>query len=99
MRFLERVHGFCDLGEDAGERAHQEKARNESRVGTVVNLAKKERTKSQFEAMKKIAMVKETMSEFKKKSKRNLIIDGPSRAENKGMERKQPRENKDMSCC
>ena len=49
-------------------------------MGAVVNLAKKERTKSQFEAMKKSAMVKETMSEFKQKSKSNLIIDGPSQA-------------------
>ena len=37
------------------------------RVGTVVNLAKKERTKSQFEAMKKSAKVKEMMSDLKKK--------------------------------
>ena len=58
----------------------------------MVNLAKKERTKSQFEALKTIAMVKETMSEFKKKSKRNFIIDGPSQAENNGTERKRLRE-------
>ena len=37
-------------------------------------------------------MVKETMSEFKQKSKRNFIIDGPSQAENNGMERKRLRE-------
>ena len=76
------------LGEDYGERLHEEESRNESQVGAVVNLAKKERTKSQFEAMKKSAMVKETMSEFKQKSKRNFIIDGPSQAENIEMERK-----------
>ena len=91
LRFLERVQGFGDLGEDAGERAHQEEARNESRVGAVVNLEKKERKKSQFEAMKKSAMVKETMSEFKRNSKRNFIIDGPIQAENNGMERKRLR--------
>ena len=51
----------------------------------MVNLAKKERTKSQFGAMKKSAMVKERMSEFKQKLKRNFIIDGPSQAENNGM--------------
>ena len=33
-------------------------------------------------------MVNETMSEFKQKSKRNFIIDGPIQAENNGMERK-----------
>ena len=27
-RFLERIQGFVNLGEDAGERAHQEEARN-----------------------------------------------------------------------
>ena len=32
------------------------------------------------------------MSEFKQKSKRNFIIDGPSQAENNGMERKRLRE-------
>ena len=42
LRFLERVQGFGDLGEDAGEQAHQEEARNESQVDTVVNLAKNE---------------------------------------------------------
>ena len=42
--------------------------------------------------MKKSAMVKETMSDFKQKSKRNFIIDGPSQAENDGMEKKGLRE-------
>ena len=65
--FMERLQGFGDLGEDSGERAHHKEARNESRVGAVVNLAKKERTKSQFEAMKKSAKVKEMMSELKQK--------------------------------
>ena len=58
----------------------------------MVNLSKKERTKSQFEEMKNSAMVKETMSEFRQKSKRNFIIDGLSQAENNGMERKILRE-------
>ena len=90
--FLERVQGLGDLGEDVGERAHQEEARNENRVGVVVNLTKKERTKSQFEAMKRSAKVKETMSELKQKSKRKFNIDGPSQAENNGRERKRLRE-------
>ena len=38
-------------------------------MGAVVNISKKERTKSKFEAMKKSAMVKEMMSDFKQKSK------------------------------
>ena len=84
LRFMERVQGFGDPGKDAGERAHQEEARHNIRVGTVVNLAKQERTKSQFKAMKKSAMAIETMSEFKQKSKRNFIIDGPSQSENNG---------------
>ena len=37
-------------------------------------------------------MVKETMSDFKQNPKRNFIIDGPSQAENNGMERKRLRE-------
>ena len=58
----------------------------------MVNLAKKERTKSKSEAMKKSAMVKEKMSEFRQKSKRNFIIDGTVQAENNGMKRKLLRE-------
>ena len=58
----------------------------------MVNITKKERIKLQFEAMKKSALVKETMSEFKQKSKRNFIIDGKSQADNNGMKRKRLRE-------
>ena len=89
---LERVQGFGDIGENSGERAHQEEARNDSRVGAALNLAKKERTKSQFKAMKKGAMVKVTMSEFRQKSKKNFIIGGLSQADNNGMESKRLRE-------
>ena len=56
--FLQSMPVFGNLVEDYGERAHHEEARNEIRVGVVVNLAKKERTKSHFEAMKKSAKVK-----------------------------------------
>ena len=38
LRSMERVQGFGDLVEDAGERAHQEEARNESQVGAEENL-------------------------------------------------------------
>ena len=86
--FLERVQGFGDLGEDAGERAHREEARNDSLVGAVANLAKKGRTKSQFEAMKKSEKVKEMISELKQNSKSKFRIDGPSRAEENVTERK-----------
>ena len=37
-------------------------------------------------------MVKETMGEFKQKSKRNFIIDGPSQADNNGKEKRRLRE-------
>ena len=47
-------------------------------MGAVVNLTNKERTKSQFEAMKKSAKVKEMMSELKQKSKSKFKIDVPS---------------------
>ena len=92
LRFLERVQRFGNLGEDAGERVHQEEARNDSRVGAVVNLAKTEHIKSQFEAMKKSAKVKEMMIELKQESKRKFKIDGPSQAEENGTERKGLRE-------
>ena len=92
LRFLGRVQVFGNLGEDSGERSHQEEVRNESQVGVVVNVAKKERTKSQFEAMKKSAKVKEMMSELKQKSKSKFKIDGPSRAEENVTESKRLRE-------
>ena len=41
--FLQSMPAFGELGEDAGERAHQEEARNESRVEAVANIAKNER--------------------------------------------------------
>ena len=86
--FLEQVQGFGDLGEDAYEWAYQEWARNDSRVGLVVNISGRERTKSQFEAIKKSAKVKEMMSELKQKSKRKFNIDGPRLSEENGTERK-----------
>ena len=60
-------------------------------MGTLVNIAKKERTKSQFEAMIRSAKVEEMMSYLKKNSKRKFNIDGPSRAEENVMERKRLR--------
>ena len=86
--FLQSMPAFGNLGEDAGERAHQEEARNESRVGVVANLEKKERTKSQFEVIQKSEKVEEMMSELKQKSKMKFNIDGPSRAGENGTERK-----------
>ena len=88
LRLLERVQGFGNLGNDSGEWAHQEEASNKSRVGTVVNLSKKERTKSYFEAMNKGAKVKEIKSALRQKSKSNFKIDVPSRAEKNGPESK-----------
>ena len=76
--FVQSIPAFADFGEDAGERAHQEEARNESRVGAVVNLAKKERTKSQFESTNKSAKVKDMMGELKQRSKKKFKLDGPS---------------------
>ena len=61
-------------------------------MGAGVYLAKKERTKSQFEAMKKSAKVKDIMSELKQKSKRKFNIDGPSQSEENGTVRKRMRE-------
>ena len=72
--FLERVQGFSDLGEDSCQRAHQEEARNDSQVGAVVNIAKKERTKSRFEAMNNSAMVKEKMSDLSKSQKVTSLL-------------------------
>ena len=92
MEFLQIMPAFVNLGEDAGERAHKEEARNKSRVGAVVNLEKKERTKSQFEAMKKSAKVKEMMIDLEKESKRKFTVDVPSQAQENGTERKRLRE-------
>ena len=41
LRFIGRVQGFGDLGKDSNKWAHQEEARNESRVRAVVNIEKR----------------------------------------------------------
>ena len=49
--FLKHTQGFGDLGEDAGERAHQLEGQNENRVGAIKDNIKKENCKSQFKHM------------------------------------------------
>jgi hypothetical protein len=86
--YLLRQHlGFGDIGEDAGERAHQEGTKNEERVAAVKTLAKKELTKSQFEVMKYNPGVKIVSETIQKKGKRKFkegrIADAASSARNK----------------
>jgi hypothetical protein len=89
-------NGFGDLGEDAGERAHQEETKNDQRVWGIKGIIKKETTKSQFESMKKHPKVQGIRLEFNIKSKRK-VAEGTTRsaAENKAAKKQRRMERRD----
>ena len=70
VTFLQYKNIFVDIGEDVGERAHQEETRSKARVVAIHNIKKKETTNSHFEAMAK--NVKMKVEELKQRSKRKL---------------------------
>ena len=70
VTFIQYTNRFGDIGEDVGERAHQEETCNKARVAAVHNIKNKETTKSHFEAMAK--NVKMKVEELKQPSKRKL---------------------------
>jgi hypothetical protein len=49
--FFRKYCGFCDLGEDLGELAHQLEARSDKRLAVVRDFAKREKLKSKQEVM------------------------------------------------
>lgn len=51
--FLIYIEGFGNLGEDAGEQAHQSECQNDCRVAAVKETLKKETSKAKFKSMSK----------------------------------------------
>jgi hypothetical protein len=66
----EEIHGIGDLGEDFGERNHQDQARADRRLGCVRNFAAREKIKSLEEVQGKDAKVQAKISDIKIKRQR-----------------------------
>ena len=87
---LEKFGGYGDLGEDAGEKAHQDEAKIEARVAAI-----KESTKSTYEAMAKKDSVRAVVDDLTQKSKRTYKQKQGSveeRAKDKRMKRNEGRD-------
>jgi hypothetical protein len=67
---LVATHGFAALGEDAGERNHQDETKADRRLGAIRDYAKKEAFKSKDEVRKKNPKVEAKIAELKIKNKR-----------------------------
>ena len=74
-----QTKGFGDLGEDAGGHAHQVESQNNSRVVLIKKTKKREKCKSQFAFMSKLAKVKEEIIKVNKvKTRKRRNEDEPS---------------------
>ena len=78
MEQQEALQGIGDLGEDFGERNHQDEAKADRRLGCVRNFAKKESIKSKEEVHTKDQKVQAKMIEIKKKRKRGESREVPN---------------------
>jgi hypothetical protein len=68
----EELEGLGDMGEDAGERNHQDEAKADRRLGAVRNFATRETTKSGEEVQRKNETVQAKISKIDGKRKRGL---------------------------
>ena len=68
----QELNGFGDLGEDFGERNHQDQAKADRRLGCVRNFATREAIKSREEVQVKDEKVQAKILEIKGKRKRGL---------------------------
>ncbi len=69
---LEKFGGYGDLGEDAGEKAHQDESKIEARVASIKDLSQKESVKSAYEAMAKKDSVRASVDDLKQRSARTF---------------------------
>ncbi len=67
---LVATHGFADLGEDAGERNHQDEAKADRRLGAIRDYALKEAFKSKDEVKRKNPKVEAKIAQLVDKNKR-----------------------------
>ena len=70
MDFLVYTEGYGNLGEDAGEQAHQQEGKNDKQVAAMKNVLKKETCKAKFECLIKNAHVQQTITDMKTKNKK-----------------------------
>jgi hypothetical protein len=68
----QEINGFGDLGEDFGERNHQDQAKADRRLGCIRNFAAREAIKSREEVQVKDKKVHTKILEMKVKCKRGL---------------------------
>jgi hypothetical protein len=68
----QELNGFGDIGEDFGERKHQDQAKADRRLGCVRNFAVREAIKSREEVQVKEEKVQAKIHEIKGKHKRGL---------------------------
>jgi hypothetical protein len=67
---LNATHGFADLGEDAGERNHQDEATADRRLGAIRDYALKEAFKSKDEVKRKNQKVEAKIAQLVDKNTR-----------------------------
>jgi hypothetical protein len=67
--FFRKYCGFCDLGEDSGEQAHQLEARSDKRLSAVRDFAKREKSKSKQEVMQSQPQVQAKQEEMMRKGR------------------------------
>ena len=68
----QELNGFGDLGEDFGERNHQDQAKDDRQLGCVRNFATREAIKSREEVQVKDEKVQAKILEIKGKRKRGV---------------------------
>ena len=86
------THGFADLGEDAGERNHQDEAKADRRLGAIRKYAQKEAFKSKDEVRKKNPKVEAKIAQLIDKNKRKSSGDTKARQVAKHQKRIEVRE-------
>ena len=86
------THGFADLGEDAGERNHQDEAKADRRLGAILDYAQQEAFKSKDEVKKKNPKVEAKIEQLVDKNKRKPLWDTEARQAAKRQKRIEARE-------
>ena len=77
---LVRICGFTtDLGENAGERNHQDESKADKHLGAIRDYLRKEEFKSKDEFRKKNRVVQEKIGQLREKNKRKAFGDAEAR--------------------
>ena len=71
---MKQIGGFGDIAEDAGEKAHQDGAKDNRRVHAISNLQKKEATIARYEVMNENPMVAVKSEEIRSQLKKRKTV-------------------------